>query len=504
MAREYISTAIDFPNASPHMGHVMEKVLADVCARWFRLRGDETRFQIGTDDHGIKMQRTAEKLGLHPKDLVMQNAPKFQKLFDQLQISYDAFMSTSITPGHYETVQAMWKRLQEGGHLEKRAYTGLYCSGCEKFMTKRDLVEGKCPNHQTVPEEITEENWFFSLHEYESALKALLDMKSGTYRIVPEYRAQEVFSILEAGLEDVSFSRSKDTLYWGVPVPGDPSQVMYVWCDNLTSYISTLGYLTPQEDRAWWDSAEVTHVIGKDISRFHALNWPAMLLAAHIKTPNRLLIHGFLTSDGAKMSKSVGNVVVPSDVIDKYGIDPLRFYLSHEIPVGRDGDFSWERMQKLYDSKLRNDIGNLLNRVLILLQKEGGNIVSPGNPDFLTSHQEEYVKAMNEFDFSRGLQIAITIAVDCNRYIDEQKPWGMAGEKKMIVLSSIAEALRHLSLALLPFIPETAQKISHQLGIPYANEMLRKDFIIGRRKEWGGETDWKRIGNPEILFPPIE
>ena len=371
-------------------------------------------------------------------------------------------------------------------------------------MTKRDLVDGKCPNHQTAPEEITEENWFFTLHLYEGMLKKLLDSANGTYHIVPEYRAQEVYSILEGGLEDVSFSRSIDTLYWGVPVPEDSEQVMYVWCDNLTNYISTLGYLTPQEDRTWWDDAEVTHVIGKDISRFHALNWPAMLHAAGIKTPDRLLIHGFLTSSGEKMSKSIGNVVVPSEVIEKYGVDPLRFYLSHEIPVGRDGDFSWDRMQKLYDSKLRNDIGNLLNRVLVLLQKEGGNLAAPGKPDFLAQNQDEYCAAMNSFDFSKAVQLAITIAVDCNRYIDEQKPWSMSGSEKLVVLSSIAEALRHLSLALLPFIPESAQKISLQLGVPYAETMLQKDFIIGDKRVWGSQKDWRKIGKPEILFNPIE
>lgn len=504
MNRQYVTTAIDFPNAAPHMGHVMEKVLADVCARWFRLRGDETRFQIGTDDHGINMQRTAEKLKMHPKDLVLQNAPKFQELFDRLQISYDVFVSTSITPGHYETVQALWKRLQEGGHLEKRVYTGLYCSGCEKFMTKRDLVDGKCPNHQTVPEEVTEENWFFKLHEKEEFLKKLLDPKKGNYRIVPEYRAQEVFSILESGLEDVSFSRSKNTLYWGVPVPGDPEQVIYVWCDNLTNYISTLGYLTASEDKTWWDEVEVTHIIGKDIARFHALNWPAMLHAGKIKTPDRLLIHGFLTSDGQKMSKTLGNVVVPSEVIEKYGVDPLRFYLSHEIPVGRDGDFSWDRMKKLYDSKLRNDTGNLLNRVLVLLQKEGGAPVAlSGDDKMIREVWNTYEKSMNEFDYSSALQSAMTVATAGNQYIDVKKVWTLKGEERLLELSILAEYLRHIALLLLPFTPETAQKISRQLGVPYAEEMLRKDFILGNKKEWGSQKDWKRIGEPEILFPVV-
>lgn len=507
MKRQYVTTAIDYPNAAPHMGHVLEKVLADVTARWFRLRGDAVRFQIGTDEHGIKIQQTAEKEGISPKELVDRNAPLFQKLYDTLHISYDHFIRTSGQEEHWPTVVELWKRLKKAGMLEKKSYTGLYCSGCERFMTKRDLVDGKCPNHQTAPQEVKEENWFFLLSKDTENLRKLLtaNWDKEEYRIVPDFRAQETLSLIEQGLEDVSFSRPKTSLSWGVPVPDDEDQTMYVWCDALTNYISGLGYFTDHEQREFWDSAEVTHVIGKDIARFHALYWPSMLHHADVRIPDRLLIHGFLTSEGEKMSKSLGNVVVPSEVIEKYGIDPLRFYLSHEIPIGRDGDFSWDRMKKLFDSKLRNDTGNLLNRVLVLLQKEGSGLVSlSGNDPLIKDVWDKYQKSMNEFDYSNAIQSAMTLATAGNQYIDIKKVWTLKGEEKNVELSVLAEYLRHISLLLLPFMPETAQRISQQLGVPYAEEMLQKDFVIGDKKEWGSQKDWKRIGEPEILFAPID
>ena len=506
MPRQYITTAIDYPNAAPHMGHVLEKVLADVCARWFRLRGDDVLFQIGTDEHGVKIQRTAEDAGLSPQELVDGNVPLFEELYSQLHISHDKFIRTSDQQEHWPTVQELWKRLAEKGVLEKRSYTGLYCSGCERFMTKRDLTDGKCPNHQVAPEEVTEENYFFLMSKDTENLKNLLTKKwdGEEYRIVPKFRENETLSLIDQGLEDVSFSRPQSSLSWGIPVPGDEEHTMYVWCDALTNYISGLGLLTDHAQPEWWDDAEVTHVIGKDIARFHALIWPAMLKHAGVRTPDKLLIHGFLTSEGEKMSKSLGNVVVPSDIIEKYGVDPLRFYLSHQIPVGRDGDFSWERFEELYDGILRNEIGNLLNRVLVLLQKEGGALGDFGSHDFISASYDAYKNAMDAFDLSDALQTALRIASDSNKYIDDTKPWEKSGEEAVNTLSQLAEALRHLSLALLPFMPEAAQKMAVQLNIPYADAMLKKDFVITEElRQWGSQQEWKAVGQPDILFPKI-
>lgn len=511
--RRYITTAIDYPNAAPHMGHVLEKVLADVVARWMRLRGDEVRFQIGTDEHGTKIQRTAEDEGMSPKDLVDRNVPLFENLYEKLNISHDYFIRTSDQEKHWPTVEALWKKLEESGMLEKRSYTGLYCSGCERFMTKRDLDEnGMCPNHKKAPEEVTEENWFFLMSKDTQNLQNLLtkDWDGESYRIIPESRANETLSLIEQGLEDVSFSRPRSSLAWGVPVPDDENQTMYVWCDALTNYISGLGLLTDHEQREWWDDATVTHVIGKDIARFHALIWPAMLQHAGVRIPDELLIHGFLTSEGEKMSKSLGNVVKPEDVLEKFAgnPDPIRFYLSHEVPVGRDGDFSWKRFEELYDAKLRNALGNLLNRVLVLLSKEGGRIDIPeSDTDTMqaTTGWKRYAESMDAFDLHAGIAQAMELTDALNAGIDSTKPWTLEGEEKVQLLSRFAESLRHTALLLLPFVPDTAYRMTKQLGVPYAEDMLKKDFVItDAMKAFGAISDWKTIGEPSILFAPLE
>jgi methionyl-tRNA synthetase len=505
MSRQYVTTAIDYPNAAPHMGHVLEKVLADVMVRWFRLRGDEVRFQIGTDEHGIKIQQTAEKEKLTPKALVDRNVPLFKDLYSRLGISADIFIRTSDQKVHWPTVQALWKKLADANTLEKRTYTGLYCTGCERFLTKKDLVDGQCPIHHKAPEEVKEENWFFLLSKEQAWLKKLL--KSG-YTIVPEFRAPETMTLLDGGLEDVSFSRPKSSLAWGIPVPGEENQTMYVWCDALTNYISGLGYFTDHEEKKWWDDAEVTHVIGKDIARFHALIWPAMLKHGSVRTPDRLLIHGFLTSEGEKMSKSIGNVVVPDDVISKYGVDALRFYLSHEIPVGNDGDFSWKRFGELYDAKLRNQLGNLLNRVLVLLHKEGGTVAVPESPtdaERAAQGWKDYATTLDAFDAHGAIQQAFELVSALNMGFDKAAPWKLKGEERLTMLSRFAESLRHVALLLLPFIPETAKKITEQLNVSYAPKMLEKDFVLTEGiKAWGGEKGWKGVGKPEILFSPVE
>ena len=417
MSRCYLTTAIDYASAPPHMGHVMEKILADVCARWMRLRGDEVRFQIGMDEHGVKVQRAAAKAGVDPQAFVDRFATLYEDLYGRLNISSDFFIRTTDRARHWPTVQALWKKLGENGALEKRSYTGLYCQGCERFLTARDLQDGVCPIHQSKPEEVTESNWFFLLQREGDWLKKLLADEQG-YKIVPDNRAPETLSLIEQGLEDVSFSRPKSSLSWGIPVPDDDEQTMYVWCDALTNYISGLGYFTAKQESDFWEGAEVTHVIGKDIARFHALIWPAMLKNAglDVPPPHRLLIHGFLTSEGQKMSKTIGNVVQPEDVLTHFGgnPDPLRFYLSHEIPVGNDGDFSWKRIDEIYDSRLRNQLGNLLNRVLVLLKKEGGQIDCGEVSLFLNGDDawEKFSAAMDSFDLSHAIGQAFAVVTE--------------------------------------------------------------------------------------------
>lgn len=520
MSRQYVTTAIDYANAVPHMGHVMEKIMADIAARWFRLRGDEVRFQIGMDEHGIKIQETAQKQGISPDALVEKMAPIYQSLYERLFISSDQFIRTTDQKVHWPTVIELWNRLQMAGALEKRMYTGYYCQGCERFMTKRDLVDGKCQIHNAVPKEVIEENWFFLLKREGEWLKDLLAKEVGGYRIIPSSRAQEVLSLIEQGLEDVSFSRPKTSLTWGIPVPNDPDQVMYVWCDALTNYISGLGLLTDHADASFWDDATVTHVIGKDIARFHALIWPAMLKLAGVCTPDQLLIHGFVTSEGQKMSKTIGNVVDPEEVLARFNgnPDPLRFFLSHEIPVGNDGDFSWKRLEALYDAVLRNKLGNFLNRILVLLNKidkdlnlgssafvwGGDDVQNDGAGKPLT--WDRYEGYMNSFDSWSAMQHVVHWLDACNQRITEMEPWKVADtEERRVMLSMFAENLRHIALMLLPFAPDTAYRISKQLNVPYAEEMLSKDFVItDDLKQWGGCRDWKTVGEPSILFAPLE
>ncbi len=496
------------------MGHVLEKVLADVLARWFRLRGDDVRFQIGTDEHGIKIQQTAQKQKLTPRELVEKNVPLFQQMYQELNISSDVFIRTSDQIVHWPTVRELWKRLNAAGALEKRTYKGLYCSGCERFVTAKDLVDGKCPDHRTAPQEVREENYFFKLKDKEEELKKMLDPQKGTYTIIPDYRAQESMALLEGGLEDVSFSRPKSSLSWGIPVPGDENHTMYVWCDALTNYISGLGLLDSarsdtKELHKFWEDATITHVIGKDIARFHALIWPAMLQYAGLKTPDQLLIHGFVTSDGQKMSKSLGNVINPVDVLAKFhgNPDPMRFFLCHEIPVGRDGDFSWKRLEEIYDSKLRNQLGNMLNRVLVMLKKEDAELVIAPTADDeknIAAAWKKYGDAMEKFEVHSAIQ-SISESIDCmNANFNKAEPWKLKGQERIAVLSSFAEGLRHVALCLLPFVPDTAYRISKQLNVPYAEKMLEKSFVItSAMKKWGGAKEWKRVGEPEILFLPL-
>lgn len=508
MSRKYITTAIDYPNAAPHMGHVLEKVLADVIARWFRLSGHDVRFQIGTDEHGIKIQQTAAKQGITPSELVENNVPLFQDLYAKLNVSADYFVRTTDQQQHWPTVQALWKKLQDTGALEKRTYTGLYCSGCERFVTAKDLVDGKCPDHAIAPEEVKEENWFFLLSKETEWLKKLLET---SYKIIPDYRAEETLALLDRGLEDVSFSRPKSSLSWGIPVPGDEEQTMYVWCDALTNYISGIGLLTDHAKSEYWDDAEVTHVIGKDIARFHALIWPAMLKAAGIRTPDQLLIHGFVTSEGQKMSKSLGNVVNPVDVLTKFNgnPDPMRFFLCHEIPVGRDGDFSWKRLEEMYQSKLGNQLGNMLNRTLVLLRKDEGVVRYQNgleDQEQTTKLWKEYGEKMDKFELHAAIQDVTNAVSLMNTGFNATAPWTIKddADKRIETLGNFAECLRHAALMLLPFMPDTAWRISKQLNVPYAEQMLEKDFVISDQlKQWGGCPDWTKVGEPEILFMPL-
>ncbi len=495
----YITTSIAYANSKPHIGFAMELVEADAFNRYFSMMGYETYFLTGTDEHGIKQQKTAEELGIHPKELSDKNAQLFMELKDKLNLSYDNFIRTSDKEKHWPSVVQIWNKIKENGDIYKDKYEALYCNGCESFITEKELVDGKCPIHKKEPDKVSEENYFFRLSKYGKIIKKLIESKE--IEIVPEFRAKEILNLIDKGLHDISFSRSKKTLYWGIPVPDDDTQVMYVWCDALTNYISGLGYAKNDEQyKKFWPN--VIHVIGKDIVRFHTAIWPAMLLSAGVPVPKKIFVHGFITSEGHKMSKSLGNIIDPNDIIKIYGVDALRYYLLSEIPVGQDGDFSKKLFQERYISDLVNNLGNLLNRVLLMTKKYFGGSIPSIKTDVLEEYNKtwvSYIENMNNLYLNKASLVVFSFIDFLNKFIGDTKPWELSkkGDTESLsrVLKILLESLRHITRMIYPFIPETSLNMRKQLGLEEGIDLK----YIG----WEEVLNWEKIGEIKILFPRI-
>lgn len=455
----YITTSIAYANSSPHIGFALELVQADFLARYHRARGDNTYFLTGTDEHGDKVARTAKENKQTPTEFAKKITEEFRVLTKDLNISIDDFIRTSDQKKHWPGVIEMWNRLVNSDDVYKKDYIGKYCVGCEAYKTEKELVNGKCPDHPNLEiEERHEENYFFALSKYENYLKKLY--RENPEFVYPKSRYNEMLEIIDSGLEDISISRSKEKLSWGVPVPGDETQVMYVWVDALTNYISALGF--PQETnkfKTYWP-ADI-HVVGKDINRFHSILWPAMLESANLARPKQILVHGFITSKGQKISKSLGNVINPSEEVKKYGVDAVRFFLLSEISFFEDGDYTKERFEEAYNSSLANGIGNFAQRVSSMVDKylDGK---TPEGKVIKGVNVENFDKLVNKLEINKALNFTKECVTIADRYVEENKPWELAKtDKKKLsqVLGDLVATINEINKMLVLIIPETSEKI---------------------------------------------
>ncbi len=471
----YITTAIDYVNGAPHVGHGFEKVQTDCFARFQRSCGTEVRYLTGSDENSIKNVQAAQKQGITTQELVDTNAAIFENLRSLLNLSTDDFIRTT-QKRHFDGAKKFWQTINPDD-LYKKDYTGLYCDGCEEFKQDKDLEEnGDCPEHAKPPKEIHEENWFFRLSRYSDMLLDLIE--SDTLKIYPEFRKNEVVSFIKGGLEDFSISRSNERAKnWGVSVPGDDTQMMYVWVDALANYITALDYGESESElyTKYWNHAERVHVIGKGILRFHAIYWPAMLLSARLPIPNKVYAHEYFTVEGKKMSKSLGNVLPPEDLVKRYGTDGARYVLLTSMPYTKDGDLSYERTDALYNADLANGLGNLTSRIITL----AGDI----QYEVPTIDKRALAKDMDEFNVPAALEKIWKIVDRANKLMEEKKPWTLKKKEDKLsqvefteLIERFLQDLHILATLLTPFLPETSEKIFTQL------ETRKKEILFERVK----------------------
>ncbi len=451
----YVTNAIPYVNAAPHIGHALEFVQSDVIARYHKLLNEAVCFLCGSDENALKNVQAAEVAGEPVEKFVDTNAQRFEDLAEALQVKFDVFQKGSDTAKHFPASQKLWTLCEKNGDIYKKEYEGLYCVGCESFYTADELDKnGECYEHPGKKlEKVKEINYFFKLSRYQRDIQKLLSLD--ILKIYPESRKNEILSFLKEPLHDISISRSNERAKnWGVPVPGDETQRMYVWFDALNIYQSGIGFGWDEKNYSKWWPADV-HVIGKGITRFHAVYWPAFLLSAKLPLPKSLFIHGYVTIDGQKMSKSLGNVLDPFDLIKKWSADAVRYYLLREITPFGDGDFSDSRMKEVYESDLANELGNLILRVTTLAQKDGLTIEKKAT----VSLDAEYINYLNKFEFSKALENTWSKIKNLNKKIDTVAPWKKtAGEREQFLLDSFDE-LQIIATHLKPFLPEAATKI---------------------------------------------
>lgn len=468
----YITTAIDYINGKPHIGHSYEKVAADVLARFHRAKGDETRFLTGTDEHGAKIAQFAEESGLAIEEFATKAAADFKLAWDNLNLSYDRFIRTT-DDDHVKVVEGIISKIKENGYLYEADYEGLYCIGHEAFITEKDLVEGLCPEHKKAPELIKEKNWFFKVSSFTDTIKAKIE--TGEFAIYPEHSKREILSMLEEGFKDIAATRPN--VKWGIPVPWDKEQTIYVWVDALINYVTG----AKDGDKDFWP-ADV-HIIGPDIAKFHCIIWPALLLAADLPMPKSVAVHGFLTLNNEKLSKTTGNIVDPNDWVAKYGADSVRYFLLREVPFDSHGDISEAKLRARYDGDLANGLGNLVSRVTTLVEKYlDGKVTKP--PKFQILIDRSFIEEdISNYKFHEALAKIWTSVAHANKIVDETKLWELAKndtDEFEIVAASVLFILKDVADLLLPFIPESAQKI---LDVVTAEKITKAEPLFPRIAE---------------------
>lgn len=453
----YLTTPIFYPNAKLHLGHAYTTTVSDILVRYHRLVGDTTYFLTGSDENTQKMVDAARKEGREPLEFLDGIVAKFSSLFKELNISYDQFIRTTDQKAHWPGAQALWEKLVDAGDIYKKEYEGLYCVGHEAFITEKDLVDGKCPDHGTVPEMLKEENYFFKLSRYTDEIKKRIESRELV--VVPETREREILSLLSEGLQDVSFSRPRKADWpqgLGIPVPGDDTQVMYVWCDALSNYITALGY--GRDDALYQEFWPGMHVIGKDILRFHAAIWPGMLLSAGLPLPKALLVHGFITSGGKKMSKTLGNVIDPEELLAEYGTDAVRYFLARHISPFEDGDITREAFKDAYNADLANGLGNLASRVMTLAQT---HLPEPVKVEF-TPYPDEFTSALERFEINKAAEYIWGRIAALDQRIAQDAPFKVVKEdadRGRAMITELVKELAAIDLMLEPFMPDTSKKI---------------------------------------------
>ena len=516
MASFYVTTAIPYVNAAPHLGFALELVQADVLARYHRLRGDDTWFLTGTDENSLTNVLAAEREGVPIRALVDRNAEVSRALTHTLHLSQDDFIRTATDRRHRDGAQRFWAACAAAGDIYKRPYRGFYCVRCERFYTTDELVGGRCPEHEIEPEVVEEENYFFRLSRYADQLIALLTSRA--LRVCPESRHGEVQAFITRGLTDFSISRTQARARgWGIPVPGDPDQVMYVWLDALTNYITALGYGSESARfrRYWINNPHRVHVIGKDILRFHAVYWPALLLSAGLPVPARIIVHGFLTRDGRRMSKTLGTGIDPAALAASWGVDAVRYWLLREVPPADDADYTEMSLARAYTADLANDLGNLLQRTTSMIHRYRAGVI-PAPTSGVTSPLQAAAEQLpavlhrtlgDRWDPRLGLEAVFNMVGAANRFVEDTKPWVLAraegggdvdaGQRLDHVLWNLAECLRLVAEALRPFLRETADRIATQLGVT-----LAANWTQGL--QWGALSAGGQVAAPLPLFPKRE